>query len=127
MEDPTLTAQSGDILHGANNRNRFRIKSHYIIYLGPDENNTEHFLGMMLTHSPKFSNAPLEPSHFLTHSDTGDNFEVIFEKSYISPYLYHKKKDWQPFTKVGQLSEAGVHFILKLTKGQLPKMFPFNR
>lgn len=126
MKDPTISAEVGDVLHGTNNRNKFRIKPHYIIYLGPDKNDEQLFFGMMLTSSPRHGNIALEARHFMQTDEAGKLYRVTFKASYVSPNLYHKKKDWQPFTKVGQLSETGLRLLRQLANGQTAKFFPFN-
>ncbi|GGB64422.1 hypothetical protein GCM10007424_00390 [Flavobacterium suaedae] len=127
MTDPNNQANAGDILHGKNNRNVRGIPAHFMIYLSPDPQSKMQFLGAMLTSSAKFGNIALEESHFEKFNNDGFEWQVQFKASFISAYLYHKKNDWQPFTKVGQLSKEGLKFIEDQIGYKEAVFFPFNK
>lgn len=117
----------GDIIIGLNNRN-IKGRSHYIIYLGIAANQEDLFLGAMLTHSEYGGeNIELEESHFISNDEHGERFEVSYDHSFISSDLYHKKKSWAPFFKVGQLSEEGLQFVLENLDDKIPGFFRFNQ
>ena len=126
MDNPNTEAQPGDILYAKNNRNVGGISFHYMIYLRPDPNSVDHFLGAMLTSSSGYSNIALKETHFEKHDAMGRKWKVSYQASFISSDLYHKKNDWKPFTKVGQLSKEGIKFIQNKIGSKIPKFFPYN-
>lgn len=126
IKDPTIESTAGDILFGAKNKNKQGIKAHYIIYIGEDSNQSDLFFGAMLTHSPKFNNIPLLKKHFETHSARGKRFKITYNNSFFSPDLYHKRKEWAPFKKVGQLTKEGLNFINKQIGHKVPVDFKHN-
>lgn len=126
MNNPNSESDQGDILYGKNNKNIFG-KAHYIIYLGPDPSSSDLFLGAMLTHSPRFSNIQLQKDHFEIYDSAGTPYKVLFNRSFISCDLYHKRVDWAPFKKVGQLSKKGIEFIIKNIGEKHPIFYPNNK
>ena len=127
MLNPSAEAQPGDILFGENNLNQPGVRPHFIIFLDPDPANAGMFLGAMLTHSPRFKNISLEEDHFEKNDEHGNPWQVQFEKSFIAGDLYHKKEEWRPFTKVGQLSKAGLDFVRQSIGGKNPVFSPLNK
>lgn len=127
MENPKHQSNAGDILWGKNNRNKYNIPSHYIIYLGPGENE-DTFEGSMLTHSKadKHGNIPMLSNHFEKVDSNGNEFKFQFDQTLLSPARYHKRLDWKPFTIAGKLTEEGLKFVLS----KIPKLaehFRFNK
>jgi len=125
FDDPVTESQPGDILHGKNNRNKRGIRTHFIIYLGTDQTD-DQFTGAMLTSSHKYNNIKLEEGHFEQLDKNGKPWQVQYNNSYISSEKYHKKKDWRPFTKVGQLTREGLEFINNYIGNLNPKHFKHN-
>lgn len=80
----------------------------------------------MLTSSSKFGNIALEESHFEKFDESGKERQVYYKSSFISSDLYHKKNDWRPFTKVGQLSKEGLQFVLDQIGFKEPIYSPLN-
>lgn len=126
MKDPNHEARPGDILHGKNNRNIPGVRPHFIIYLSPDAHSSEQFLGAMLTSSPNYGNIALKEEHFEKYNDYGKEWQIYYKSSFISSDLYHKKNDWSPFTKVGQLSKEGLQFVLDNIGFKDPIYSPLN-
>lgn len=118
-------ALPGDILHGANNRNR-NTGTHFIIYLDKIEGNINEFYGAMLTTSPGYGNIALEPGHFKDYDEKGNPYKATYNRSFISRDKYIKKANWAPFTKVGELSEEGLLFVKKAVGANNPTHYPDN-
>ncbi|MBS0032415.1 hypothetical protein ACTJJ0_34440 [Chitinophaga sp. 22321] len=127
MHNPNIEAKSGDILYGEKNKNIPGVSPHYIIYLFPDTSSPEQFIGAMLTSSSNFSNISLLEEHFEKYDAQGVEWRVYYNASFISSDLYHKKLDWQPFIKVGQLSNGGLHFILNKIGHKKPIYSKLNK
>ncbi len=127
MENVISKFNSGDILHGKNNRNIRGISPHYIIFLGPDTTTTDRFMGAMLTSSSGYSNIALEEGHFEKYDENKKEWKVFYKKSFISSDLYHKKIEWAPFTKVGQLTNKGLQFVLNQIGHKSPIISPLNQ
>ncbi len=124
MENINYQPEPGDILHGKHNRNTRKIKSHYMIYLKPYSEDL--FLGAMLTSSSNYGNIPLGENHFEKYKENRHKYDVYYKSSFISRDLYFKKNEWQPFTKVGQLSKEGLKFVLAHIGEKEPIYFPHN-
>lgn len=125
MDNPKIEALPGDILHGKNNCNIPKVFPHFIIYLSPG-NSHDTFLGAMLTSSGSHNNISLKESHFEKTDKHGSEWRVYYKESFISSDLYHKKNEWRPFTKVGQLSKEGLQFVLDQIGFKNPIYFPLN-
>jgi hypothetical protein len=126
MRRPSQEATPGDILFAKNNYNKGRVPSHYMVYLGPSKQN-DLFEGAMITHSPSFGNVPLTAAHFETTDGNGNPWKVQFDDTHMVNQLFHKKEDWHPFTKVGQLTPAGLQFVRTQLGGQRPAFSPWNK
>lgn len=127
MDDLLDNGKPGEIFRGENNENINNMASHYIIYLGQDEDRSDVFFGAMLTHTDGMGNISLKDSHFTKYDQFGSPFKVIYDNSFIVSELFHKKVDWRPFTKVGELSAGGLQFVMEKIGGKLPKLFKFNK
>lgn len=126
INNPNNEAQPGDILHAKNNRNIPGTRPHFIIYLSSEAHSPEEFLGAMLTSSSNYGNIALEENHFEKYDANGVEWQIYYKSSFISSDLYHKKNDWRPFTKVGQLSKDGLQFILEQIGFKDPTYSPLN-
>ena len=129
MQNPNNDAVPGDILSGHNNRNIRGIPPHYIIYLGVDSQPDLFFLGGMLTTSAGYGNIPLHSNHFEIYDQNGHAWKITFHKSkgsFLVNQHFYKLVDWQPFTKVGQLSSEGLKFVREKIQSFPPTFFPYN-
>ncbi|SDL86050.1 hypothetical protein [Pedobacter antarcticus] len=82
----------GDIISGANNKNKNKfIRSHYIIFLA-DINNPDFFHGAMLTHAARFGNIKMGKNYFETHKTCGNAWDVTYHNSFMAKDLLRKKK-----------------------------------
>ena len=114
MKNPITDASVGDILFGTNNKNQYGIPAHYIIYLGAG-NLDGHFDGAMITSSSKkeFGNIQLMQNHIQIRDQQGRLFRFKYRNdTHVSPQRYHKRIDWEPFDKVGELTKEGLQFVL---------------
>ena len=103
----------GDIVFG-----QYNHKGHPIVYLYPhDEDN---FFGLMLTHSGQYAdNILLDPTHFKIIDDlTGKSFKFNTSGTYLVARMFFKRHEWEPFKKIGELSQEGIEFVEKITKNQ---------
>jgi hypothetical protein len=127
MDDLLDNGKPGEIFRGDNNENINNIAPHYIIYLGQDANPSDVFFGAMLTHTSGMGNIPLKESYFIKHDEFGTPYKVIYDNSFIVSELFHKKVEWQPFTKVGELSVEGLQFVMDKIGDKIPKSFKYNK
>jgi hypothetical protein len=117
----------GDIISGANNKNKsIFIRPHYIIFLA-DINNSVFFHGAMLTHAARFGNIKMEINHFETHNTSEDAWGITYHNSFMAKNLLRKKNEWAPFTQVGKLTSEGLDFVLGKLAGQVAIDSPLNR
>ena len=71
-------------------------------------NDDESFIGAVLTHgtSKKYpENILMSPEHFV------EGYEFKFDDTYLIGRSFTKPKDWGFFTKVGELTKAGINFV----------------
>jgi hypothetical protein len=129
MQNPNFESQAGDILYGKNNRNIPGPRPHFMIYLGPTGDPNHEFLGAMLTHESGRGNISLENIHFEEFKPSGHPWQVKFDRqfgSFIVDDLFRKLVDWQPFSKVGQLTPEGLAFVRQNLDGHQPRYAPWN-
>ena len=100
--------QRGDILV-ATDRD-LRAGHHPILFF--DHMHSWDFIGCMLTHEVMDRNEPMIEDHFL---DTSDEFE--YENTQVVKGKFIKFAEWEPFYKVGRLSESGIEFVERLIHG----------
>lgn len=97
---------------------------HPIVFLeGKDEN---FFIGLMITSSSSAKykdNISMSEIHFNKTDKLGKDFETYFKKSYFVGSRLLKKLNWKPFKKTGELSSAGVSFVIEKTKKSNPKIW----
>jgi hypothetical protein len=95
------------------------------VYLGSAQQ-PDLFLGAMLTHSSGYGNIPMRANHFEKNDCNGNAWKIQFEKTCMVNELLHKKEEWQPFKKVGQLTIAGLQFIRSQLGGKTPAFSSLN-
>ena len=96
----------GDIILGRKGSDAI----HPIVYLRPKDE--DFFIGAMITKSDKFSsNIPMRQDHFKEYDENGVKFELSYNNSHLVKAKLIKRNEWQPFRKVGKLTDAGVSFI----------------
>ncbi len=83
---------------------------HPIIFLS--EKDEDFFIGAMLTTSSLYKdNILMSKEHFETHNSIGKEYELQFQESHFVKAKLIKKREWAPFTKIGELSAAGLLFV----------------
>lgn len=98
--------RKGDIVFG-------RKKSeaiHPIVYLKDFDGG--HFIGAMLTTAKNFAdNILMEQKHFKVNDENDRKYELQFKNTHLVKAKLLKRNDWEPFRKIGQLSEEGIKFV----------------
>ena len=94
----------GDIVRA--NRRRRHEGYHYIVVWN-DFVEGRDFIGVMLTRASQYpDNIPMSIDHFVQGT------ELVHNKSqHFVNRLFIKFAAWGPFTKVGELTEAGARFV----------------
>jgi len=99
--------KEGDILKG---EKRGRDAAyHMIIYL--KSNNSDSFLGVVLTHSEIKDNILMKKEHFIEVDKRGKKYEFSFNNTYLVKGVFIKPGEWGPFEKIGELTKEGIKFI----------------
>lgn len=114
-----MEREKGDVLHS----NAMEAK-HFILFLkGHDDT---FFIGAMVTHSAEYKNVKnilMDKEHFCTQDSEGNDYKFLFDKTYMVPATLLKPMEWQPFTKVGQLTDQGVDFVESNIGHMIPKLW----
>lgn len=98
--------KKGDILFGRKNSDAI----HPIVYLRYHDRN--FFIGAMLTKSKHYEyNIPMKEDHFKNNDSDGRKFEFDFNNTRLVNTELIKKEEWQPFRKVGELTDEGIKFV----------------
>lgn len=83
---------------------------HPIVYL--EDYDSGFFIGVMLTSSNRYpGNILMKPEHIRIIDEKGNNFELTFNNTHFVRAKLLKRIEWEPFRKVGELSEEGIQFI----------------
>ncbi len=97
----------GDILEASNRS--LKAGKHYIVYF--DEGDDINFIGAMLTHMESEKNSAMSNEHFKTNDSKGNPFKFQYDYTYVVIAKLKKFHAWQPFTKIGELTESGIHYL----------------
>lgn len=98
--------QKGDIVYGRKNSDAV----HPIVYL--QDKDSDFFIGAMLTKSNKFAgNILMKREHFKVDDANGSKFEFQFKNTHLVKAKLLKRNEWQPFRKIGELTDEGISFI----------------
>ncbi len=108
----TTSFTVGDILRGE--KNEWEEAYHPIIYLGEHEPGSPYFVGCMMTKSYRYGNAKLLTRHY-TQKPANSPKNSCIVRSYLL-----KKRQWGPFTNVGELSPEGIDFVQEALYGTEP-------
>lgn len=127
MENPNIEASPGQILWGLNNRNRRNKTVHPMIYISPVQDQPHLFIGVIVTSNPNYNNKAIPDKYFQRANEEGVKYEFPSLSTYIRPRNHFKFVDWQPFMVIGQLSDEGLTLVKKLTEGQDPTFYEFNK
>ena len=109
--------KKGDILRG---RNRSDAVHPIIFWVGHDDT---FFIGAMLTHSDIKNNVLMSKEHFYKQDSEGNEYELLFDQTYLVEILLLKKLEWRPFRKVGQLTKGGIDFVDSKISNSIPKLW----
>ena len=94
----------GDIVRATRRR---RHEGYHYIIVWNDFVEGRDFIGVMLTRASQYpDNIPMSIDHFVQGK------ELVYNKSqHFVNRLFMKLGAWCPFTKVGELTEAGAQFV----------------
>lgn len=126
MDNPNLESTLGQILWGINNRNKHRKTRHYMVYLGPVENQPELFLGVMLTREDGYNNILLPEDCFEKQDMDGTAYPFPTATTYFRPRQHLKKVEWRPFSIAGQLTARGLKLVNDSTSGDAASFYEYN-
>lgn len=128
IENPNQDCQAGDIIWGRKNKNRYGIRSHYMVYIGPVDNDSNLFYGVMLTSSCKkqYKNVFLDAAFFHDVNENGDHYLFPYRSTYLVCKLFLKIVEWRPFYLKGKMTIEGLEYIVQITQGQQPEFFEYN-
>lgn len=83
-----------------------------------------YFIGGVITHFPSVSkNIAMAEEHFCTHDEMGNKYKVCYDQSFLIKAKLLKRLDWQPFRKVGKLTEHGLNFLDAQLKDKNPQVW----
>lgn len=103
----------GDIL-----KSKDRSAKHPIVYI--ESVDDEYFVGVVITHSPKYEdNILMSESHFVENDENGNPYEFYFDNSRIVAHALIKLYEWNLY-KAGQLSINGLSFVIEQIKDTKP-------
>lgn len=118
-----MNMKKGDIVKGKNNIQDNGKFGHPIIFLS--ENDSDTFIGAMLTSSNQFTeNILMKSEHFKTGSQwtfNPNNAHLVSSGPFI------KKMEWRPFRKVGELSDTGIAFVESHLSRKYPVLFSLRK
>jgi hypothetical protein len=98
--------EKGDIIFGRKNSDAV----HPIVYLKDSVGG--FFIGAMLTTSKNFAdNILMAAEHFKTNDEKGVKYELQFNNTHLVKAKLLKRNEWQPFRKIGELSDEGIEFV----------------
>ena len=97
--------KKGDILWGRKDSNAV----HPIVYLWDRDQN--FFIGAMLTKSKDHNNILMAETHFKKEDQSGGKYEFLYNNTYLVNAKLIKRGEWNPFRKIGELTDEGVEFI----------------
>lgn len=107
--------ERGDIVYGKNNLQG----GHPILFL--EDKDEYSFVGAMLTKSGGYKGNYLMKKEFFRQQDkNGKDFTFRFNSTHIVGRSLLKKVEWEPFEKVGELSNEGLEFVDSILKNQEP-------
>lgn len=102
----TVHFNPGDILYGR----KYSDAVHPIVYL--QERDHDFFIGAMLTKSPKWNNnIEMKPEHIRVENGKGEAFEFKYNNTHLVKAKLLKRQEWEPFRKIGELTELGLDFV----------------
>lgn len=104
--------RKGDVLYGKRRSDAI----HPIIFW--EDHSQEFFIGIMLTSKGRYKkNIPLKPEFIRVNSSDGKKFEFQYDNTHIVRAKLLKRKDWEPFRKIGEINEDGLeHIEMALSK-----------
>ena len=106
----------GDIIVARNRH--WTAGKHFIIYL--DGDGKKLLIGGVLTHAPA-NNVAMKEIHFQPSDKNGVRYKFQFDKTYVVRGRFIKPPKWGPYKKVGELTPAGIEFVLSIVQSE-PEM-----
>jgi len=101
-----LNRKRGDILEATDRTSGI----HYIVYY--NEQNETNFIGGMITHLENKKNKPMKECHFKIFDENGVKYKITYDKTNLVVAKLVKFESWGPFTKVGELTQEGIEFVI---------------
>ncbi len=112
-----MNYEKGDILEGEG------VKAiHPIVFY--EDRNPHTVVGLMITTEPRYKdNVLMKESHFEPTDENDTPYKIVFKNSHLVRAKFIKKQDWEPFDKVGKLTNEGVAFIESQVADKQPQDF----
>ncbi|MFE3866486.1 hypothetical protein ACFX5E_00185 [Flavobacterium sp. LS2P90] len=110
--------KSGYILKGQENHKAKIVdghneRGHFIIFY--DYLNGYDFVGAMITTTDYNGiNEPMQENYFNEVNEYGDKCTVVYSNSFLVPAKLHKFHSMGEFEFVGQLTDLGISFMVKI-------------
>ena len=96
----------GDILYGRKKSDAI----HPIVFLQTKDDT--FFIGAMLTTANNYpENILMKPEHFKMMDSKGIKHELYFDNTHLVKAKLIKRNEWQPFRKIGELTDEGIDFV----------------
>ena len=98
--------EKGDIIFGRKKSDAI----HPIVYLKDSDGG--YFIGAMLTTSKNFAdNILMNAEHFKVSDEKGVKYELQYNNTHLVKAKLLKRNEWEPFRKIGKLSDTGIKFV----------------
>jgi hypothetical protein len=83
---------------------------HYFVFLENHVHN-DLFIGIMLTHSPRYGNIQMNDTHFKTHNANGEKYDFQYDNTKFVKARLIKDSNLPIIGPKGELTEEGLAFI----------------
>lgn len=112
-----MNREKGDILHGEGEK-----AIHPIVFY--TDHDHDSFVGLMITTEPGYKdNVLMQESHFEKVDESGNPYTIVFKNSHLVRAKFLKKQEWEPFDRVGKLTDEGVTFVESQVADKQPQDF----
>lgn len=99
-----MNFKKGDVIEG-NHKDAY----HPILFL--QEKDDTFFYGIMLTKAGNYDSNILLPEEYIIKEKDGVTFPFQFNNTHFVKIKLLKKNEWQPFSKIGEISAEGILFV----------------
>jgi hypothetical protein len=111
--------KKGEIYYGR----KKSLAIHPIIFL--EAKNSDYFIGAMITHAnAPNTHVPMKVEHFKKVDENETRFELQYDsKTHLVKAKLLKKNEWEPFRKIGELTNEGIDFVENIVKKESEKIW----